>query len=184
MSHHVIIVGPNLPSSLQAKGTFHVHVFGCADLNRGPIRHHARDGWDLAVTSKAEVVLDCYGPNAGDFDLDPASESDRAFYRNDFYFAPCCSDIPEGTDADWLAHGRGWHEDEPETEPVTTHVVHVTVKLDAKKSEAAGQALEYIEAALTSFYGGNQNGWHPVQTESKNGQHAVLRSISLEGAHL
>jgi hypothetical protein len=65
-------------------------------------------------------------------------------------------------------------------DPIQTNVVFVTVKIDARKSEAAGKALEVIESALQSFYGGEHNGWHGWVTN--NGKRE--QSISLEGAHL
>lgn len=34
----ITAVGPNLPSSLQRKGEFHVHATGCMDLRRGALR--------------------------------------------------------------------------------------------------------------------------------------------------
>lgn len=74
---------------------------------------------------------------------------------------------------------------ESRAESVQTHVVHVTVKIDSKKSDASREALEVIGAALVSFYGGEEGGWHPWHTVSRHGgPREVLQSISLEGARL
>lgn len=75
-------------------------------------------------------------------------------------------------------------------ESIQTNVIFVTVKIDAKRSDATRsdatrEALEVIEAALVSFYGGEEGGWHPWHTVSRHGgPREILQSISLEGATL
>ena len=70
-------------------------------------------------------------------------------------------------------------------EPIETHVVQVTVKIDAKRSDATLEALQVIEAALVSFYGGDEGGWHAWHTVTRpGGRREILQSISLEGARL
>jgi hypothetical protein len=92
----VTIVGPNLRD--QSKGTFHVHAEGCADIARNARRDPAyADGWTVEVASQDDVVLEVYGPDAGDFDFNPDDADDRAFYRSDFHFLPCASLPVEGT---------------------------------------------------------------------------------------
>jgi len=77
----VTIVGPNLPGSLQAKGTFHVHAEGCADLNRGAIRDFALEGETIEARSMVEVSDYIYDPD--EFGCEPGENVD------DFHFAPC-----------------------------------------------------------------------------------------------
>jgi hypothetical protein len=80
---------------------------------------------------------------------------------------------------------RSLRERDTEDEPVQTNVVFVTVKIDAKRSDATREALEFIECALQSFYGGEENGWHAFETiTGYDGKQQRVRSISLEAATL
>ena len=84
----VTICGPNLRD--QSKGTFHVHAEGCADLARGARREpEYGNGWTVEAATAEDVVLDVYGPEAGDFEFDPSDPADMAFYKSDFHFFPC-----------------------------------------------------------------------------------------------
>lgn len=81
MPQRVVIVGPNLRD--QSKGTFHVHAEGCADLKRSPNLRHEDQSMVVEATSLIDVEQYIYGPDAGDFDVEPGTVLD------DFHFAPC-----------------------------------------------------------------------------------------------
>lgn len=84
VSQSVVIVGPNLPRSLERFGTFHVHAEGCADLTRGAIRHYAADAWPMLASSRDAVVFEIHA----DF-LAENEDSSVADYRGEVHFAPC-----------------------------------------------------------------------------------------------
>lgn len=85
----VKIVGPNLPR--QAKATFHIHTANCADLQRGWIRYYAeRETWIFDADTRIEVCDVTYPPE--DFNCESGEYLDT-----EFYFAPCCDDLPEGS---------------------------------------------------------------------------------------
>jgi hypothetical protein len=93
--HELIVVGPNLPGSLQKKGQFHVHTAGCKDLKRNPIRSEvAQTGSLIRVNNLFEIVTWIYEP--GSFDWDPEDPGDAAAYWGDFHWAPCTRAIPTG----------------------------------------------------------------------------------------
>jgi hypothetical protein len=89
----VTIVGPNLPSELSDKATFHVHQAGCAHLKRGALgRAKAADqgGWTIQVNSRYEIEADVY-------DFAPAECEGYVLgdYQGEFHFGPCLDYLPE-----------------------------------------------------------------------------------------
>lgn len=93
-SQRVVIVGPNLPGSLQRLGTFHVHAEGCADLKRGAIRPYAEQDAPYATEYSSRIEL------ADDIYADIMAEGDYASgdLVGDFHFAPCVT-LPMSADA-------------------------------------------------------------------------------------
>ena len=89
MQKKVVVIGPNLPAALAARGSFHVHVAGCADIQK-TYRRYA-DPADLKATinieSAYDVMVYVYPPS--DFGYDPEDREDNAQYLNDIYIAPC-----------------------------------------------------------------------------------------------
>lgn len=84
----VSIIGPNLRD--QSQGEFHVHAAGCRDIARMAHRDpEFLNPWTIDADSTDDVVLALYGPDAGDFDLDPDDPDDIAAYAASFHFAPC-----------------------------------------------------------------------------------------------
>ena len=88
---NVRVCGPNLND--QSKGSFHVHRDGCRDLDHyGPGRRFGGDmyGQDEMLINDAtvmKVVCDVYADQLEESGDDPES------YVNDFWFAPCCSQL-------------------------------------------------------------------------------------------
>lgn len=80
----VVIVGPNLPSSLQRLGQHHVHAEGCADLKRGAIRPYAEtEAYVAEARSMTEIGEDLYA----DFLAEGSMQPDEVLM--DLHFAPC-----------------------------------------------------------------------------------------------
>jgi hypothetical protein len=79
----VIIVGPNLPGSLQRQGQFHVHAEGCADLKRGAIRPYAEREVAVEMASQEDVAEYIYS------DIIAESGGEAIDYLDEFHFAPC-----------------------------------------------------------------------------------------------
>jgi hypothetical protein len=80
----VKIHGPNLLD--QSKGQFRVHTSDCRDNDRVAGSDYP---WSIDVSSKYDVVVAVYGDI-----LDEDSDSYESC-RDDIYFEPCCSDLPE-----------------------------------------------------------------------------------------
>jgi len=95
----VIVIGPNLPRPLCDKGTMHVHKEGCADMQRGQLRHAVsadQGGWAIDVDSVAEIIEACYP--SSDFCYDPTVWAEYEGYRSDVHIAPCVT-LPEKIEA-------------------------------------------------------------------------------------
>ena len=96
----VTIQGPNLRD--QSRGQFHVHSMTCADNRRyGPDKQYGGEegAWSIEVKSKMDVSQDVYCDVLSDQGLTPEDPEGRAILRSwlsDFWFAPCCADLPEG----------------------------------------------------------------------------------------
>jgi hypothetical protein len=82
------IYGPNLPRSLQSKGTFVAHVWGCKDTQRGD--YLRANGYNREFATKREVAEDIYPPE--EFESWDTEFPDS--YIDDIYFAPCTKGLP------------------------------------------------------------------------------------------
>ena len=83
---NVIVLGPNLPRKLSAKGTLHVHATDCADILKYPVEND----WVFEAESKRVVVEECYPPEQFDW-----SGPDDMAYWGDVWFAPCTKALPK-----------------------------------------------------------------------------------------
>lgn len=91
----VHIIGPNLPD--QSKGSFHVHAFGCADVQRNHERapdfaYDRTNPWD--VTSRIDAAAQTF---ADQIDEGSMTAEDGV---HDMWFAPCVSELPHDDIAD------------------------------------------------------------------------------------
>lgn len=113
----VRICGPNLSSAAQQKGDLHVHRAGCKDLlHYGPGRRFGggvpgnRETLIKGATIRG-IVEFCYS--------DQIAESGDSWddYVSSFWFAPCCVDLPDGSEPEegevqslvfecWIAQDR------------------------------------------------------------------------------
>lgn len=84
----VTIFGPNLNSSAQRKGQFHVHAVDCADCaHYGPGRKFGgddRDGWQIKAASRKDVGMEIYADMVGEGSMTEDDCDDP-----DIYIAPC-----------------------------------------------------------------------------------------------
>lgn len=82
-TQRLVIVGPNLPATLNRKGEFHVHAEGCAHLKRNPLRTYAQGEPAYEFATCVEVAEHVY--DNGIMTEDETGED----YLFDFHFAPC-----------------------------------------------------------------------------------------------
>lgn len=165
--HQVVICGPNLND--QSKGTFHVHAAGCAEARQyGPHKRHGGETpWQVEATSRADVVLDVYGPDAGDFDLDATDPESIRAYAGEFHFAPCC-ELPgdwEEAAAREKASLPGF-EDLPRQQVIAPRswTVHLAVSADgvalsARYDHVPGQDADH--ATMTAVFAAEREFGHP-----------------------
>lgn len=98
----LVILGPNLPHV--APGEIVVHRDRCRDLEGGWTLNERRMGNAIAEThdSVRSVVEGFYGPAAGSFYEENFGENipEDAWthYADEFYFYPCCRDLPLETE--------------------------------------------------------------------------------------
>ena len=89
-----------------AKGEFHVHAAGCADLKRRPYTGRSAEVYHESHASVREVIDSFYGPAAGSFYEEAGYDNaDEAWpnYVSEFWFAPCCADLPNEVPAEAAA---------------------------------------------------------------------------------
>jgi len=87
----IIIHGPNLAD--QRQGSFQIHAADCGD--NAKVRYlggagTAETAWTLEVDDRAEAVEEVYSDQLGE-------GADFQSCRDDLYFNPCCSGLPEGS---------------------------------------------------------------------------------------
>lgn len=134
---NVRVIGPNLRD--QSKGSFHVHADGCAHLgNYGPGRKLGGDvegDREMLVTDATVVKVvfatyaDQIGESVGDEFESVVDALERGGYVEDFYFAPCCADLPKGEVVD-----DPDNIDEPRTAEAATVIVNALRRIDLQPS--------------------------------------------------
>jgi hypothetical protein len=120
---YVKIHGPNLND--QSKGTFHVHERDCLDNKKygpGRVLGGEDNGWIMNVDSVRDIVVEVYSDHINE---QPESEQEDYIQDlfNDFYFAPCCSDLPP-------------NPAKRPREPKTARVTHMNAETAKRQTDA------------------------------------------------
>lgn len=91
-TQRVTIIGPNLSGKGQAKGQYHVHAEGCADITRdlkGYGYVDAEPHWSIEAETLEDVVIEVYSDIIAENEGDEHGRDEVDAYFGEFHFAPC-----------------------------------------------------------------------------------------------